>query len=269
MEVMRQWRIFGLMRQGYEALFHLSDEDAAYMNKRVEELRAGVDGKSGLVVGMHVRHGDRHPREFQYQKSYIPLDRYVSAAREFLPQATPSNSSNDSVPKVATGQLIVASDDPDVYADAEMQTATRAQDRIMLASKSTLDALSGNKGGNKFIDKNIGWEGGFYKDIFWGLGQPPSGATKKRSPRPSKSALPEVIAQQGKGIPEQALKLRELVGRAYLLDLAVLGRSDRVVCGVSAVGCRLLAVMMGWEKGIVDGGWRNVDGLWDWKGIVW
>ncbi|KAI9742722.1 MAG: hypothetical protein M1835_003028, partial [Candelina submexicana] len=271
MEVMRQWKIMGLARQGYEALFRLNDEDAAYVNKRTEELRAKVDGKDGVLVGMHVRHGDRHPREFQYQKSYIPLDRYVSAAREYLPQAASSNSSLESAPKMATGQLVLASDDPDVYADSEMRTAIRAQDRIMLASKATLDAVSGNKGGKKFVDENIGWEGGFFKDIFWGLGLPSSsGASKSRSPRSSKAARSEVPAMNHETqIPEQALRLRELVGRAYLLDLAVLGRSDKIVCGVSAVGCRLLAVMMGWEKGIVNKGWKNVDGQWDWKGIVW
>ncbi|KAI9717332.1 MAG: hypothetical protein M1812_004859 [Candelaria pacifica] len=274
MEVKRQKNIFNLVRQGYEALFHLNDEDAAYVNKRIEELRAHVDGEKGVVVGMHIRHGDRHPREFQYQKSYIPLDRYVSVARDFLPQATPSNSSVERVPKVSSGQLIVASDDPDVYADPEMRTATRAQDRIMLASKATLDAVSGNKGNKKFVDENIGWEGGFYKDIFWNLGLPStlSGTLKSRLSRFSSkkpASRDEVAVDHDSSIPEQALRLRELVGRAYLLDLAVLGRSDGVVCGVSAVGCRLLAVMMGWEMGIVNGGWRNVDGLWDWKGIVW
>jgi hypothetical protein len=28
-------------------------------------------------------------------------------------------------------------------------------------------------------------------------------------------------------------------------------------------------VMMGWEKAIVRGEWRNVDGDWDWADIVW
>ncbi|KAH0550894.1 hypothetical protein GP486_007741, partial [Trichoglossum hirsutum] len=75
MEVWRQHRIFGLMEEGKEALFHLASEDEAYSEKRKKELRAKVGGDEGMIVGVHVRHGDRHPFEFQYQESYIPLDR--------------------------------------------------------------------------------------------------------------------------------------------------------------------------------------------------
>jgi len=28
-------------------------------------------------------------------------------------------------------------------------------------------------------------------------------------------------------------------------------------------------VMMGWEKAIVKGGWVNVDGDFDWRGVSW
>ncbi len=155
--------------------------------------------------------------------------------------------------------MILASDDPEVYTSPELSHALRAQEQLLLASKSTLDAATGDQAGHKFTDENVGWEGGFFKDVFWSLGQSPSpGATLLRS------------EADGRLDPsELAFRLRELVGRAYLLDLAVLGQSNRVVCGVSSVGCRLLAVMMGWEKAIVEGGWRNVDGQWDWKGIIW
>lgn len=69
---------------------------------------------------------------------------------------------------------------------------------------------------------------------------------------------------------EQTLRLRSLIGRAYMMDLAVLaGASDQIVCAVSAMGCRLLAVMMGWEDGIEKAGWVNVDGSYGWTGINW
>lgn len=74
---------------------------------------------------------------------------------------------------------------------------------------------------------------------------------------------------KGAKVPEQAMRLRELVGRAYLLDLSVIGKADAVVCTVSSTSCRLLAIMLGWESAIKKTRWRNVDGDFDWKGIVW
>jgi hypothetical protein len=68
--------------------------------------------------------------------------------------------------------------------------------------------------------------------------------------------------------PQAAMALRQLVGRAYLLDLAVLSQSDAVVCAVSASACRILAVMMGWDKAIKENKWRNVDGGYGWRGMV-
>lgn len=64
---------------------------------------------------------------------------------------------------------------------------------------------------------------------------------------------------------EEARKLRELLGRAYLLDLAVLARSDKIVCGVSSNACRILAVMLGWERAFESRDWVNVDGNYDWQ----
>ena len=261
---MRQEPIFSLLRQGYEALFELADDDAKYVNQRVEEINRAVHAKGGLTVGIHVRHGDRHPFEFQYQGSYIPLEKYGDAARALISATSTEKSTahtpgSDNASETAS-KLILASDDPDVYTSAELSHASRAQSQLMLASKSTLDAAAGTKAGHKPVDDNVGWEGGFFKDVFWGLGQPgPPHLLRKRR-------------EEGNGThnsTELALQLRELVGRSYLLDVAVLGQSDRVVCGVSSVACRLLAVMMGWEKAVVKGGWKNVDGQWDWKGIIW
>lgn len=258
---MRQQPIFSLLRKGYEALFHLAEDDAKYVGQRIEELNRTIQAKGGITVGVHVRHGDRHPFEFQYQDSYIPLEKYINTARALI-SGTSSNTLNTEIPAPAdipdtVSKLILASDDPDVYTSTESSLAQRAQNQLMLASKTTLDAATSTQAGRNFVDDNVGWEGGFFKAVFWSLGRSEPSARRRteETTRPTPTEL--------------AMQLRQLVGRAYLLDLAVLGRSDRVVCGVSAVGCRLLAVMMGWERGIVDGGWRNVDGQWDWKGIVW
>ncbi|KAH0536532.1 hypothetical protein FGG08_006605 [Glutinoglossum americanum] len=243
MEVWRQHRIFGFMELGKNELFHLADQDEAYSEKRKKELRAKVGGDDGLIVGVHVRHGDRHPFEFQYQESYIPLDRYISAA-ESLTQSNTSHNGNHDHNNNNT-LILLASDDPDVYSAPEMSPTTRAQSQIHLASKTSLEATTPLPPGARapYIDNNIGWEGGFYHDLFWSLDKHNSA---------------------------NAGSIRALLARAYLLDLKVLGEtSDRVVCGVSAVGCRLLAVIMGWEKAIKEGRWGSVDGDFEWMGILW
>jgi len=56
----------------------------------------------------------------------------------------------------------------------------------------------------------------------------------------------------------EALQLRNYIGRAYLLDLAVLAQSDRLVCAASSRGCRILGVMMGWDQ-VDKGYWKNID----------
>ena len=224
MEVWRQHRIFGFMETGQKELFRLADEDEAYFVKRREQLRAKA-GDDGQIVGIHVRHGDRHPFEFQYKESYIPLDHYMSAAEAHM-----DNSSNNNI-------ILLATDDPDVYSAPEMSSATRAQSYIHLASKSTLPVSTPS-----YIDTAIGWEGGFFQSLFWSLDKHNS----------------------------NALGIREGLARAYLLDLKVLGElSDRIVCGVSATGCRILAVLMGWERGIKQGRWESVDGDFEWMGILW
>lgn len=124
----------------------------------------------------------------------------------------------------------------------------------MLATKATLEAAQGKK--NPWIDEITGWEGGFYRDVFFSLGQPVGNAN-------------DMNGLDSDKVPESAMKLRELVGRAYLMDLAVVGKADTVVCTVSSIGCRLLAVMLGWDNAINKGNWRNIDGEFEWKGIMW
>ena len=288
MGVERQERIFSLLRSGYEALFALADEDAAYYNKRVTALNSTVRGHGGIEVGVHVRHGDVHPREFQYQKSYIPLEKYVAAAQELISVVFGKVGMyhRESAEELKS-KMIFASDDPEVYFADELSGAEKAQYQISLASKSALDAVAAANGkGGRPRPMNIGWEGGFFKDIFWSLGAPRQ-VRAAGSPNPSKR---EVTGQTAHSVntansgtanneeaekdfhfhpTPEALRLRELVGRGYLLDLAVLAQTDQVVCGISSSACRILAVMMGWEKAIVDGDWNNVDGTWSWKGIVW
>ena len=110
----------------------------------------------------------------------------------------------------------------------------------------------------------------------------------------------------------ETMRLRRLIARAYILDLAVLGglgddavdvdvggndtttttttpttdidtvavssprahskalKADAIACAISAMGCRLLAVMLGFETAFgPDGRWLNVDKVGVWKGVVW
>lgn len=269
MEVKRQRPIYDLLRTGYEALFHLREDDEAYVTSRKAELYPS-DAQPGMKVGIHVRHGDRHPLEFQYQESYIPLDRYTAVAHDLIAAtynfSKHRTSTQDLSAFESQSSLILASDDPDVYTSDEFRaTATRAQERIALASKSVLDAAAAESEtadpNRPFVDEAIGWEGGFFSALFWTLGATAPTASAK---------VAEAAARRDVAPSELALKLRELVGRTYLLDLKVLGEgTDGIVCGVSAIGCRLLAVMMGWDRAFVQNRWRNLDGDFDWKGIVW
>lgn len=275
--VQRQKKIFGFLRSGYEALFHLKGNDARYLELRTEELNRSIRRKGGIEVGVHVRHGDCHPMEFQYQKSYLPLATYTDAAYDMMisfhgHSATPAASSGQE-----TSKILIASDDPDVYSAAEMSDAEKAQSMISLVSKTVLDAATAAKGGTAgMMDGNIGWEGGFFPDMFWSLGAPPppraegSPPASKNEPHLRPRSMEVTDTESFRFHPsKEALRLRELVGRAYLLDLAVLGQADAVVCGVSSIGCRLLAVMLGWDKAIEQERWKNVDGTWHWKGIIW
>jgi hypothetical protein len=225
----------------------------------MEKLREEASSHHGRLVGMHIRRGDLHPFEYQYSKDYLPLERYADAAEKLVhlslnPKEIPSDANASRLP------LLLASDDPEIVNSAELRQATspfqiqRAQEKILLATKAALDRAApvqmSREAGSpyvKHLEENNGWEGGFYSGLFFTLG----GAT---------------LGDQA-GRTEQALQLRKLVGRAYLMDVAVLGRSEGVVCAVSSASCRALAVMMGWEA-VKDGKWVNVDDhrLWSWNG---
>ncbi|KAI9665097.1 MAG: hypothetical protein M1821_006545 [Bathelium mastoideum] len=296
----RHERAFKLARAGYEKLFSLAGDDAVYVNSRLASLNSTVRSKTGLLVGLHVRRGDKHPLERQYSRDYLPLDRYYDEARGIvLSQFAGSIDPNTGVDtenwaaEIAS-QVLVASDDPDVYRAPELSRVGRAQDRIQLASKTVLDEQQHQSGASQpssagpasayhaYMPENSGWEGGFFAPLFWSLGRAPA-----RSDRPVRE--PEQLQQRARaleferrdaplsaspisgepGVPEAAMQLRELLGRAYMLDLAVLGGGDGVVCGASATGCRLLAVMMGWEKAMAWGMWVNVDkGVDGWRALM-
>ncbi|KAB8302469.1 hypothetical protein EYC80_005875 [Monilinia laxa] len=268
-EVYRQKPIFEMARLGYRALYRLSGDDSEYVDRRAAEFTTKttldpMDQESGIVVGIHVRRGDRRPYEFQYKDSYIPLTIYNDKAHMILEEKynhSLPNGGHDVLAQMASA-IVIASDDPDVYDSEEFKEVSRAQEKIRLASKNALEAAApqpNTPGPRKFVDDTVGWEGGFYAGMFWSLGKP-SGTPKTAVETPD-TTLP---------ITAEALRLRELVGRAYLMDLAVLGKaSDRIVCTVSSTGCRLLAVMMGWKKAIEEGGFVNVDGDFEWRGVAW
>ncbi|CBX90169.1 hypothetical protein IAQ61_001669 [Plenodomus lingam] len=294
MRVARQRKIFGLARTGYEALFKLRTDDAAYIDQRALDLYQDVQQQGGLSIAIHVRHGDKHPYEYQYSKDYIPLSHYVDTARDLYIDLVenkrqsgwkrkPNKSNDDNVnnnknnidilnlhPRHPPAPMILASDDPLVYLTPDLGTAShRAQDRIVLATKAAIEANAPGAKKSPWIDEITGWEGGFYRDVFFSLGQPVGNAGDLARVSPASDDGAADADAKDVAVPEQAMKLRELVGRAYLLDLSVLGRADSVVCGVASTSCRLLAVMLGWEAAIEQARWRNVDGGFEWRGIVW
>lgn len=286
MDVDRQQPIFDLARAGYEALYSLTEPDASYVESRVTEFQNKTEssgGETGLVIGIHVRHGDRHPMEFQYRDSYIPLNRYSDAARDLL-YTTFNASGPDGGEDLAAEMhslLVIASDDPNVYEAVEFSHSPRAQDLIRLAAKVDVEqtkppTLRDLKPSGKplqkedlemsmfkrFEEESVGWEGGFFSGMFWSLGKSESGAIVSQPDSVSKVE-----------VSKESMRLRELVGRAYLMDMAVLGQSDKVVCAVSSVSCKVLAVMMGWDRAMGKdgeiGGWINVDGDFEWRGVSW
>jgi hypothetical protein len=347
-ETLRKKPMFDLLRAGYEELFHLADEgDAEYVLQRTNGILKKAREEGGTNVGLHVRRGDMHPWEYQYEKDYLPITRYMDEVRQILidkyehdepeedydelpedgkiringqemtveevaeqynDQANTAKSSSEEkkqrkkkrsklngtglmprhgAPGLMASQVLLASDDADLYTVPEVSRALRAQDRIVLATKTVLEAASGGRT-NPWIDEIHGWEGGFYRDQFFGLGRPDSerfrylgkwaDSPESTSDSDTANSLefgrvggvmledenPDFLDPPG----EAALAMRQLVGRAYLMDLAVLGQSDAVVCAVSASACRLLAVMLGWDKAMLEEKWVNVDGGFAWRGLV-
>ncbi|EKD19340.1 uncharacterized protein L3040_009220 [Drepanopeziza brunnea f. sp. 'multigermtubi'] len=267
MEVDRQKALFALARAGYQALFHLNHVDQKYVDERATALlektiRPPPEDENGMIIGVHVRHGDRHPFEYQYKDSYIPLDVYGKISRELVDSALRDSGKDGEKNQMAERHTIfvLASDDPDVYDSEEFSHAERAQELIRLASKKSSESAQQPASAiRKWVDENVGWEGGFFAGMFWSLGKPTSvPVTAIETPT---TKLPPT---------DEALRLRQLVGRAYLLDIAVLGTaSDRIICTVSSVGCKMLAVMMGWENAMEKKKWVNIDGDFSWTGVDW
>ncbi len=246
--------IFEMARNGYQALFVLRNDDGGYAKQRLAELKQHDASIHTALVGVHLRRGDRHPFDLAYQFGYLPPHIYKEAAE-------------DSASFFASSKIVLASDDPDTYARGELSGYARVQERITLASERTLSGAS------------IGWEGGFFKDLFWDLGLPLEAYEQRSSgsPMPTRHDRHSKLHQQSEAVAntrdyrsqptKEALQIREFIGRAYLLELAILGQSDRVVCAVSSYSCRILAVMMGWEQAFDRGHWKNVDGHHDWRAL--
>ncbi|KAI1390153.1 uncharacterized protein F4822DRAFT_401019 [Hypoxylon trugodes] len=262
----RDRSIYNLARVGYEALFHLNDEDQPYVEHRIKELRTMAkvtEGgyNDGMVVGIHIRHGDLHPYEYQYNGAYVPLNVYAQRSKELVEDYHNFSTPLGGEDKVAKQHSfsILASDDPDVYETEEFSRAIRAQEQIKLASKEHVQKEAPNKSVmHKFVEEAFGWEGGFFATMFWNLG---------RSTLNNANAADEL--QTTLKPSAETMRLRMLIGRAYMMDLAVLGQaSDSVICTMSAMGCRLLAVIMGWEKAMEQGRWVNIDGDFQWTALA-
>ncbi len=259
---------FDLARSGYQALFKLNYEDDGYVESRIRELQ--LKAKTGQtsstdapIIGLHIRHGDRHPLEYQYHDTYIPGEVFLGKAQTIVDEHYNTSHSGDIERSSIT---LLASDDPMVQQEAEMADVHLAQERIQLASKDAIDDVNNDPHVlHRFVDETFGWEGGFFAPMFWNLG-----IERRNNAANAPAGVPSqgVQARPKTKPSEQTVKLRSFIGRAYMMDLAVLaGASDKVVCAVSATGCRLLAVMMGWEEGIAGGRWVNVDGEYPWRGV--
>ncbi|RFU73389.1 hypothetical protein TARUN_8849 [Trichoderma arundinaceum] len=251
--------LMGLARTGYQALFKLNSDDQEYARNRVQNLREQAMASDSAsphapIVGFHIRRGDSHPIEYQYRNTYIPSEVFLGKAQELV-EAYYSSSESQLVSRNQSITLI-ASDDPSVYKQPEFSDALLAQERIRLASKEVTQREDVNPNVlHRFKDETLGWEGGFFAPMFWNLG-----FDRKHNGHANGVSTGRVEPPS-----EQTLQLRSYMGRAYMLDLAVLaGASDRIVCTVSSMGCKMLGVMMGWEAGMEAGGWVNVDGNYPW-----
>ncbi|CAM1506780.1 Fc.00g064210.m01.CDS01 [Cosmosporella sp. VM-42] len=263
--------LFELARTGYQDMFALTDGDQKYVDNRVRQIRekpkvGETKATHAPVIGLHIRHGDRHPLEYQYREGYIPNEVFLETVGNIV-EAHYNKSDNEAAHKPSI--TLLASDDPTVRENPDFAKALAAQDRIRLASKGAIEEANPNPQVlHHFVDETFGWEGGFFAPMFWNLG-----VERKNNAANAPTGLPISEAEEEtKRAPpsDQTLKLRSFIGRAYMMDLAVLaGGSDKVVCAVSAMGCRLLAVMMGWENAIDAEGWVNVDGSYGWTGINW
>jgi hypothetical protein len=251
--------LMGLASTGYQALFKLNSDDQEYASNRINDLRKQAMAKDTAapqmpIIGLHVRRGDSHPIEYQYRNTYVPSEVFLGKAQELVDAYY---SSAEGLPTSMNQSItLIASDDPDVYKQPEYSDALYAQARIRLASKEATKREDVNPHVlHRFKDETLGWEGGFYAPMFWNLG-----LDRKHNGHSNGASVGRIEPPS-----EQTIQLRSYMGRAYMLDLAVLaGASDKVVCTVSSMGCKMLGVMMGWEHGIEAGGWTNIDGNYPW-----
>ncbi|OAA73533.1 hypothetical protein ISF_00434 [Cordyceps fumosorosea ARSEF 2679] len=263
-------QLFNLARAGYLAMFKLNKGDESYTDKRIHEILSKAEAHATTttrspVIGLHIRHGDRHPLEFQYKDTYIPAEVYLGKVHRLIDEHYNETAGID-YEGDRNSVIMLASDDPNTYQEDELSSLVPAQDRIQLASKDNIeDANNDPRVLHHFVEDTFGWEGGFYAPIFWHLG---SEAKDNSANAPAASPYLSETQVVSKMRPsQQTLKLRSLLGRAYMMDLAVLsGAGDKVVCAVSAMGCRILGVMKGWD-GIEAGTWINVDGNHGWRGL--
>lgn len=261
----RERPVYDLARIGYEALFRLNDEDRSYVTSRIQELKgkarvSNAGNSDGTIIGVHVRHGDQHPFEYQYAATYMPLNLYAERTRQVLEDfynASGPGGGEDVLAKQHSF-VVLASDDPDVYEADEFSGSLRAQERIKLASVAHIKEVNPDPTTmHKYVEETFGWEGGFFGTMFWNLGR--SSQNNGNAGNAPRTAV---------GASAETTRLRSLIGRAYMMDLAVLGQgSDLVVCTISAMGCRLMAVIMGWEKAMESGSWINIDGGYQWTGV--
>ncbi|KAL8836539.1 MAG: hypothetical protein Q9170_002859, partial [Blastenia crenularia] len=211
-QAMRKHRAFSLARVGHDALFHLTGTDAAYLSTRLAELDATTYSHGAQTIGLHVRRGDRRPWEPQYSDSYIPPSTYLATAQSLLDNHFNRHNTtltHEAASGLAASTILLASDDPEIYSTPEFSTPSvqRAQSQILLASKDNLDAAlpgpaptpTADPAFIKFVEPNVGWEGGFFASIFWGLGNPIEG---RRAARGERDERPQVEPN------EETLRLR-------------------------------------------------------------
>lgn len=246
MEVMRQHRIFALLRAGHDALFRLAESDANEVEQRITELKAlaGEQNGGSPWINIQVRHGDKRPREYAYSNTCLPPVKYINEAAALARDLTNHSS--------AMPLLSLASDDPAVYTLPEFSTAR------------SNDAGTAPGAGTAVSDLPTRFQFGFTAAAFWAL-DPHAPALGADAPLPFEVAEARARAPVDASIMNQ----RKAMARAYVRDVAVGSAADGVVCGGGTIACRLLAVGLGWEVGIVQRGWRNVDGQFGWTGIVW
>lgn len=254
MDTLRQRKIFALLREGYEALFYPSAHLSELTGKRLNEIRKMYSPQEGQGIAMiHIRHGDLHPLTFKYRHSYLPLDAYISSARTMV------NGSN----------LLILS-------DATLSTAIPA-----VQSAHPPPA--------------------FHPELYTLVPDPDDDDEEDvpaHNPRPSDEVLlPGFYAEI---VRDMDLTVRKEWAKSYVLDLSIArelldpdfdytfpyagaesdgegeeyvetpspNEKNVVVCGLRAAGCRMLGVIVGWE-GMIGGRWKNVDGLWGWRGLEW